>query len=352
MAYQYLPSDLAQLQTQEDENQRRLRQAQILQQAGFNPVQGGNPMLSLITALGSTLAGKRLEAKAGDKASELLAKRFEVENQAQQAKMEAEQRQRDQAYERELNKLREAEKAKAEFRAPRNIDPLSPQGLAAQAQLKRMTGGGAPKQSLEEQMWSLLTPEQRQAAAQAKFTQSGGTNVPSGYRATPEGRLEAIPGGPADKPKEGNPKAAAAQQALEVLGQLEEKLKSGKTWTGPIDKFLPGEGQQSFEATVNGLVNPLQTLTRVPGQGSQSDAELKQLMASFPNLGNRESVNLEAIQRLRDYVAKQQQQLGAQGQPPSSAPPSGAQQEYPDGTVIQNAQGQKMVMQGGQWVPQ
>lgn len=144
MAYQYLPSDLAALQTQEDENQRRMRQAQILQQAGFNPVQGGNQVLSLLTSLASTFAGKRLEAKAGDKASELLAQRFEAENAAQQAQMEAQRAEEERKWARELEKIDYANRSKAQY-SDRNIDPLSPEGIAAALSLEKGKVGLKPQ---------------------------------------------------------------------------------------------------------------------------------------------------------------------------------------------------------------
>lgn len=115
-------------------------------------------------------------------------------------------------------------------------------------------------------------------------------------------------------------KGAAAKQALSILDDLQGKLKAGKTWTGPIDQYIPGEGQQSFQAGVDQLVNPLQTLTRVPGQGSQSDTELRQLMAGFPSLGSREDVNQEKIARLRQYIANLTQGGQPLGQPQAPAP--------------------------------
>jgi len=106
-------------------------------------------------------------------------------------------------------------------------------------------------------------------------------------------------------------KGVAGKQVLSILDDIQKKLKNGTAWTGPIDQYIPGEGQQSFQAAIDQLVNPLQTLTRVPGQGSQSDAELKQLMAGFPSLGSREDVNQEKIARLRQYVTN----LVSQGNP-------------------------------------
>lgn len=340
MAYQYLPSDLASLQTQEDENQRRMRQAQMLQQAGFNPVQGGNPLLSLLTSFASTFAGKRMEAKEGDKASELLAKRFEVENQAAQAKAEAEQRRRDEDYQRDLQKVDYGNRSAAQYREPKNIDPLSAEGIAATLGLEKAKNGMRPGPAQSESDRKIA--QLRQLGATDDQIRSmllgnqGGTSAPSGYRPTANGALEAIPGGPADKPKEVDAKAVAAQQAMEMLNQLEGGLGA----SGPVDRFLHPVDAQKFDRTKAQLVNPLQTLTRVPGQGAQSDKELATLMASFPDLGNFDDTNKQQIQNLRSYIEKIQ---GGQGAPPQGTPPAGAQV----GQVITGPDGKKYRITGG-----
>lgn len=341
---QYLNGDLARLQVEQDDIKRKQQLAQTLQQAGLNPVQGGNQVLSLLAALTSTLRGNSLMKDASKSMSENLASQFDAQNQADQAKAEAEQRRRDEDYQRELEKLTKAEEAKAKFRAPRNIDPLSPEGMAAQAQLKKMTAGPGPGPSESDRKIEQLrkfgaTDDQIRSMLLGGQQRNIDPLSPEGIAAQTKlkGATTAATGA--------DPKSAAAKQALEVLSQLEGNLGA----SGPVDRFLHPVDAQKFDRTKAQLVNPLQTLTRVPGQGAQSDKELATLMASFPDIGNFDSTNQQQIQNLRSYIEKIQ---GGQGAPPQGAPPSGAQQEFPDGTVIQNAQGQTMVMQAGQWVPQ
>lgn len=97
------------------------------------------------------------------------------------------------------------------------------------------------------------------------------------------------------------------------------------------------------------LVNPFQTLTRIPGQGSQSDAELKRLMDSFPAVTNFESVNKESIANLRSYLDKIQGMQGAPSAPNAPQVPQVASQ--PTQTATNPQTGQKIGLINGQWVP-
>ena len=137
-------------------------------------------------------------------------------------------------------------------------------------------------------------------------------------------------------------KAAAAAQAREILDSLEKQIQS----SGPIDGRLPTPGAQGFDRSVAQLVNPFQTLTRIPGQGSQSDAELKRLMESFPSVTNYESVNKESIANLRSYLDKIQ---GMQGAPAAPNAPQAAGQ--PTQTATNPQTGERIGLVNGQWVP-
>lgn len=335
---QYLSSDMAQIQVDEEAARRRQEQAQRLMQAGFNPVPNANPILSILASVMSTIKGDSMLKDSDAKLSETLAKRFEIQNQQDQAKAEAEQRRRGEDYQRELEKLRAGEKYKAEFRAPEKVPfeqqlfNMLPENLRGQAALGKFglgpKAGPGPSES-DRKIAQLRALGATDDQIRNMLLGNQGGAAPSGYRATATGALEAIPGGPADKsgqPKEIDPKAAAAAQAREILATLEQQIPA----SGPIDGRLPTPGAQSFDRTVAQLVNPFQTLTRIPGQGSQSDAELKRLMDSFPAVTNFESVNKESIANLRSYLDKIQ---AGQGGVPQTPPPAAAQGGPAPGTV-------------------
>lgn len=349
---QYLSSDMAQIQVDEEAARRRQEQAQRLMQAGFNPVPNANPILSILASVMSTIKGDSMLKDSDAKLSETLAKRFEIQNQQDQAKAEAEQRRRDEDYKREFAKIDYTNQSNAKFREPRNIDPLSAEGMAATLGLERakagMRPGPGPSESDRkiEQLRKLGATDDQ---IRSMLLGNQGGAAPSGYRATATGALEAIPGGPADVPKPQDPKAAAAAQAREILATLEQQIPA----SGPIDGRLPTPGAQGFDRTVAQLVNPFQTLTRIPGQGSQSDAELKRLMDSFPAVTNFESVNKESIANLRSYLDKIQAGQGAamQGAPQAPQAQQGAPQGQPTQTATNPQTGQKIGLINGQWVP-
>lgn len=226
MAYQYLPSDLAQLQSDEEAQRRRQQQAQMLMQAGLNPVQGGNQWLSLLTSAFSSLKGARDLKDSEGKLSDILKQKFEVQNQAEQAKMEAEQRKRDEDYQRELEKLRAGEKYKAEFRAPEKVPfeqqlfNMLPENLRGQAALGKFglgpKAGPGPSES-DRKIAQLRALGATDDQIRSMLLGNQGGAAPSGYRATATGALEPIPGGPADpatKAGGGLPSEAASKVAL------------------------------------------------------------------------------------------------------------------------------------------
>ncbi|MCH9836937.1 hypothetical protein K0U83_14820 [bacterium] len=328
-------AELARLQTDEEAARRRQQQAQQLMQAGYNPVPNANPILSVLASVMSTIKGDSMLKDSDAKISDVLAKKFELQNREDQAKAEAEQRRRQEDWDRELQKIEITAQTGAKYREPRNIDPNSPEGIAARLQFERGKTGMQPQAAP-------AIPEYQKIIDAARA---------QGIQLSPEELKQVVtglkPAAPVkEKPKEMDVKAAAAAQAREILDSLEKQIPS----SGPIDGRLPTPGAQGFDRSVAQLVNPFQTLTRIPGQGSQSDAELKRLMESFPSVTNYESVNKESIANLRSYLDKIQ---GMQGQAAPQAPQGAPQpaQGQPTQTATNPQTGQKIGLINGQWVP-
>lgn len=341
---QFLPGDLAQLQVDDEANRRRQAQAQALQQAGFNPVQGGNPLLAMLSSVMSTVQGGRMMNEADAKASEIMAKRFEIENQQAQAKAEQERARRLEDRQWGLED-KETEAQIAARYAQRNIDPLSPEGIAAALGLekgkKALSPPSVAKQSLEEQMWGMLTPEQRQAAAQAKWTGGGKPErgaIPAGMQMNAQGVLERMPGLP-EQPAEIDPRKELAGDALRYVSAITGKsLESLKGAT-------PEQVAALVESSSPALSGPI--LGNLPYAGVNTDAILKKMAAnqarinnpkgvvtgpdfdaaeaSLPRMDRPASVNAELIRNMLSGV-----QMGGQGgqtQPaPQGAPAPGTVQ--------------------------
>jgi len=338
---QYLPGDLAQLQVDDEAGRRRMAMAQSLQQAGFNPVQGGNPLLAMLSSVMSTVQGGRMMNEADAKASEIMAKRFEIENQRAQQEAEAERARRleDRQWKREDTEFGAQTTAKY---AQRNIDPLSPEGIAAALGLERgkigmKPQGGPSTPEFQRKIDALVAagmPVGEATKAVVLGAQGGGgANAPSGYRATPDGGLEPIPGGPADKPPEVNPRAGLANDALRFVAATtgtpietlqgmtpaqvaEEFQKKSTTMSNPILGRLPGAGM-STEA-IRKEMAAKQARINNP-KGTVTDPDFRAAEASLPSIDRPDAVNAEIILNMLTQAG-----AGGQAPQPQAAPSQGA----------------------------
>lgn len=159
--------------------------------------------------------------------------------------------------------------------------------------------------------------------------------APSGYRWKEDGTLEAIPGGPGDKPQNASGLSKQQYGAIKskvnnlavIKGQLarvkaaEDKLQSGG-FGGPVWGRIPGAGSLDTESAVydkalanlNALVRQL---TRTPGEGAMSDYESKLASAIPPSRSDSREARAEAIAGIEDLINNLEQgygeMLGQQG---------------------------------------
>ena len=364
---QYLNGDLARLQVEQDDIKRKQQLGQTLQQAGLNPVQGGNSVLALLAALTSTLRGNSLMKDASKSMSENLASQFDAQNQADQAKAEAEQKRREEDWQRRLQEIDYGNKSAAQYRAPSNIDPNSPEGINARLQFEKGKAGLQPKaagpsapefQRKIEALVAAGMPVADATKAVVLGAGGGGGSVPSGYRATQDGRLEAIPGGPADPAIKGAAGGGLGAEGAAKVSLYENAMRDAlayqKAVVNPDGSF--NDVAANMPENVRLRESALRAKLRAESGASISPEEARAENDRYgPKLFSSDQTNAAAAKRLIEDLQHQSATIrggGQAGAPPQGAPPSGAQQEFPDGTVIQNAQGQKMVMQAGQWVPQ
>lgn len=360
---QYLSSDMAQIQVDEEAARRRQEQAQRLMQAGFNPVPNANPILSILASVMSTIKGDSMLKDSDAKLSETLAKRFEIQNQQDQAKAEAERKRRDEDYQRELDKIGYTKEVEAKYREPSKIDPLSAEGIAATLGLERAKAGMRPGPGLSEsdrKIQQLRALGATDDQIRGMLLGNQGSNAPSGYRATATGALEPIPGGPADKPKETDPRAAVAHDALRFvaattgtsLAELEKMTpdqvathfeKNSSPIAGPWLGNLPGAG-----ITTNAILKEMaakQARVNNP-KGQVTDADFKAAEAGLPAINRLDSANAEIIRNM--LMQAQGGQVAPQAQPQAPQAPA---QGQPTQTATNPQTGQKIGLINGQWVP-
>jgi hypothetical protein len=326
------PQSMAEMESE----RQRLAQRQQLMQA----MMGGNYIPDSGRAgVATSILGSIIGAIGGKRNNEdiraFMERSFEADNQKAQAEFERKQREEQKKFEREIEAA--SRKAQAEAKAKRDFatkeftgggvfDPStgqftgSPEWMQQQLGLKSAEARIAaanrapasdPFAKIKAAVQAgVITPEEAQQAMKQDLIGGSRQSAPSGYKFTADGGLEPIPGGPADKPAEQDPKQAAAAQARQLLEALRKQIPE----SGPIEGRIPTPATQQFDRTVAQLVNPFQTLTRIPGQGAQSDKELATLMASFPSATNFENVNESSIANLESYLDK----LQGQGAPASA----------------------------------
>lgn len=194
---------------------------------------------------------------------------------------------------------------------------------------------------------------------------SGHAKAPAGYRYTDDGDLEAIPGGPADKPpvdpdaiklNSGDRKNISnLRQSLGALDAIEaqlntvdegwKKIKGSAFSAGPGTQLNPlTEDGKQFDAAVGQLGPLMRQLTRVPGEGAMSDYETKLLERATLNRGDFESVTEEKLKNLRQLVNETRQArtaaldvygVDANGEPKAKKEPNAApKQSYKVGDII------------------
>jgi len=277
--------EMARLQTDEEAARRRQQQAQQLMQAGYNPVPNANPILSVLASVMSTIKGDSMLKDSDAKISEVLAKKFELQNREDQAKAEAEQRRRQEDWDRELQRIEITAQTGAKYRTPSFEEKLFnslPENLRGSAALEKFglgpkAGPGPSESDRKIQQLRALGATDDQIRGMLLGNQ-GGQSAPSGYRPTADGALEPIPGGPADKPQEADPRQSVAHDALRFVAA------ATGTPLAQLQKMTPEQVAEHFQKSSSVLANPI--LGRLPGAGMTTDAIRKDMAAKVARLNN------------------------------------------------------------------
>ena len=337
---QYLSSDMAQIQVDEEAARRRQEQAQRLMQAGFNPVPNANPILSILASVMSTIKGDSMLKDSDAKLSETLAKRFEIQNQQDQAKAEAEQRRRDEDYKREFEKIDYTNQSNAKFREPRNIDPLSAEGMAATLGLERakagMRPGPGPSES-DRKIAQLRALGATDDQIRSMLLGNQGGAAPSGYRATATGALEPIPGGPADPATKNAAGGGLGAEGAAKVSLYENAMRDAQAYqkavTNPDGSF--NDIAANMPANVRLRESALRAKLRAESGASISPEEARAENDRYgPKLFSSDATNAAAAARLIEDLQHQSATIRGGGQ--AGAAPQGAQQGGPLPGTIQD----------------
>lgn len=193
---------------------------------------------------------------------------------------------------------------------------------------------------------ALARLEAAQSALDAKLSKADINKPPSGYRATPDGNLQAIPGGPADQKLSGAFNADTAQLTNStasfdrLAGAANQLLNhpglSGITGIQGKLPNMPGSDAANAEALLStlksqvgfGVLQDMRNNSKTGGAlGSVSDAEGKRLEANLSALDKAQSLEQfkQSLGQILDYTEQAKDRLRSSfnmrhGDKPASTP--------------------------------
>lgn len=164
----------------------------------------------------------------------------------------------------------------------------------------------------------------------AEMTRAQGAKPPANYRYTPNGDLEAIPGGPADQKMQGafNQDTAALTGSTGAMDRLAVAANEAMTHPGLAGitglrgalPNIPGSAAADAQAKLNtlksqvafGVLQDMRNNSKTGGAlGSVSDAEGKRLEANLAALENAQSVEQmkDSLKKIIDYTSGAKERL-------------------------------------------
>ena len=233
-------------------------------------------------------------------------------------------------------------------------DILPPQ-TQQQAQMIRQEAAARGLEIIDEGDHWHLEPRGNAPRAGAQRGRLGYTppkqqeNVPSGYRARPDGSLEPIPGGPADKPPtQPKPKRMGAEAANKV-GLYDNAIRSAQEWFNIVaEKDANGNYTGGYNnaaamgpAARSAFLNALRAKLRAESGAAISEAEIDGEAERYASrFFGGDHVDLQnATRLLKDLVQQRNVLVG-------DAARGGAQGQYRVGQVIEKGGKQYRVVGG------
>lgn len=191
---------------------------------------------------------------------------------------------------------------------------------------------GAERAALQRELAQMNLDARREIAAMsdatrrdvAEMARAQGAKPPPGYRMTPDGNLEAIPGGPADLKMQGafNQDTAALTGGIGAMDRLATAANeamnhpglAGVTGLRGALPNIPGSAAADAQAKLNtlksqvafGVLQDMRNNSKTGGAlGAVSDAEGKRLEANLAALENAQSYEQmkESLKKIIDYTS-------------------------------------------------
>lgn len=181
----------------------------------------------------------------------------------------------------------------------------------------------------------------------------GGEKPPQGYRFTPTGDLEAIPGGPAGKQSaESAGKVALIKQGLSDVSAFEKQLKNkdgsfNRTKIAGMRTY----GRVNARDEYSKLFNSLNARLRLESGAAVPPSEVKSAFEVFaPSPLDSDQTIESKINRMKDFFVTAEQEIGQGRGAKPTTPTSNINSDFQEGQTATNPQtGQKITFIGGKW---
>lgn len=376
------PDQVAQNQTDMLAWQQKQALAQQLMQSQYIPNTGGKGVAGNVL---ERVMGMLANNQNNQKLSDILKQQFAIENQASQAK-------RQQEIEDEYRKMGIAIQqatgiARGEGQVKNELNPIeavgggkfildhrtgelkiNPDFNASEIDLEKAKaaiaaanrqGPADPFREIKTAIaQGVITPEEGQKRMHdvALGLKEGGGNVPSGYRATPTGNLEAIPGGPADPATQMNkpqPVSAENRTKLGLLDAAQSALDNYKA-QGTDKQGVPHPMANTFTPgnTANtSMDEAVANMLRVESGAAISAGEIAAAKDRYtPSALRSDAENKNRLEMLDRKLKQMRASITAgtnEAQPGAVTPKAGAQ---PTQTIINPQTGERKGLVNGEWV--
>lgn len=322
------PMGLPQIQNDLMRGQRDLQMADALMQTGYIPNSGGWGALAQV--LGAW-RGKRLEKKAGERVSDAMRRQMEYDAAAKAEERERAAAAEEAEYQRNLGRRRnEAGDQVLNPKKPREPINIGNQlvmvGDDGQARVLHETPR-APQQGRQPTAIEVQVAMARQLGAsddQIRALVLGGGEKPLSARDQIALRKDQ---------EAQQTRGAAINNALSILGDMEQATEAGiggpiaSLGLNPFTNRLTDAGQaiEKYDADAASLQDELTRIQRIPGIGTQTDFELRQMLRALPTSSMTEETRRAVLQRIRNKLTELQPaidaaQAGAIGGPIQQAP--------------------------------
>ena len=332
------PTPMAQIEGDIASGQQKLDLANSLMGAEYVPNSG---IWGVISQVAQSMYGQKLAKDSNEKITDAISRRMQEMNKAEDAKRLAAAAEE----QRKLNALREQRRTDANAMGitGKDIERYAITGEMPKASKMKFDKGffinEETGQVVKNDDWLKAQEQIKRAGVSAPQPRAPSAlaeriELAKAMGATPE-QLKALvmqekPMGAAEaKQKQGDVvKGASLENALNIIGKLEEKTARGvggpvaasglNPFTSTMNPFSDaGQQIEEYDGQANMLIDELTRIQRVPGIGAQSNQELENIIKMIPTANKTEKTRTELLAQIKKKLLGLQSGYGFDPAPSS-----------------------------------